>query len=550
MSKVTDDHGESTARLIPKSANQERPLFAWLKTDWKSNFIRQTEALMESHYDAMMKAAKKLEDRGKVQEAKNLREAAKSVALPQHSTFFPQVTTDPYTSAVKYMMLDSILNDGNCIRPVKTLITFTLGQKTTPKLISRLAPDGQIHPNGSTTFNGVTINNQDILKICQLIENKREVNFRERLQGLMKQAYAYGRGALGIVYGDFEYNGQKFENMPIALRPLTSIFLGYVTINANTWMPENVIYATLTASMSNPVPMTELVYLVHEDDNTQPRSVGYGCSLLLSAIHLSESVRYAQEVSIKEIFHSLWAGMLEIKANTRVQARLDALSAAFQQGAGTSYVHNQDITVNEHKIEHDLDKLMAAMDMIADMIARSVGVPSPLINHEAVTNRATLDLVVQAWEASRLRNERNWVNDCISFQWYDPILMSIFNVPPDQREMMASCPVKVIMDFTSITFATIEDKVPLIAPLKQSGLFTDERIIKMLDLPQEALAELEEARQQNLQKQQQQMSMNPAVQSAINQSKTTDRLNAFLDEQEKNKPKVNRPQDGGDKGSL
>lgn len=511
----------TTTTFTPKQPESDgsssKPFIAFRDKQYRSQFYNQTVELIESHVVSMNEAANNLEERGKIKEAKALRTAAKT-------TFYPQITTDPYTTPLKYMMLDSILNDGNVSRAIKTLITFTLGQQIKPKLISRIDPDEQIDENGSTTWNGVTIKHQDLLRLIKYIENRQDVDFRIRLQGAMKQSYAFGRGALGIQYGPLEFEGKTYQNIPTALRPLSSLFLGYVTIDNDTWRPQTVVYASLTSSMTNPVPMEDLIYLVHEDDNTQPRSVGYGTSLLLSSIHLSESIRYAQEVAVKEIFESLWAGMLEIKANSRVPGVLSAISSSFQTGAGKSFVHNQDITVTPHKIEHDLDKMIAAMETMSTMIGRAIGVPSPLMNQEAVTNRATLEEVLSAWEVSRLRNEREWLSDALEDQWYDKILMSVFGAKD-----VSQCPIKLTLDYVSITFIKPEDKLPMMQQMLETGLFTKERVLREGGYGDEVIAELEDVEQEKLDNQQKFGLPSPEIQATMNNLAFQKKMSAMAD---------------------
>lgn len=527
--------GNSTT-FTPKQSEQDgKPFIAFRDEQYRSSFYKHTAELIESHVKAMNEAASRLEDRGKIKEAKALRTAAKT-------TFYPQVTTDPYTTPLKYMMLDSILNDGNVSRAVRTLITFTLGQQVKPKLISRIDPDEQIDQKGSTTWNGTTVKHEDLLRLVKYIENRADVDFRLRLQGVMKQAYTFGRGALGIQFGPLEFEGKTYQNIPTALRPLTSLFLGYVTIDNDTWKPQSVVYASLTSSMTNPVPMEDLIYLVHEDDNTQPRSVGYGTSLLLSSIHLSESVRYAQEVAIKEIFESLWAGLLEIKANSRVASVLSSIASSFQTGAGKSFVHNQDITVTPHKIEHDLDKMIAAMETMSQMIGRAVGVPSPLMNHESVTNRATLEEVLSAWEVSRLRNEREWLTDAIEDQWYDRILKSVFNT-----DDVSQCPIKLTLDYVSITFVKPEDKLPMMQQMLDTGLFTRERVLREGGYGDEVIAELEDVAQEKLDNQQKFGAPTPEMQATMNNMAFQKKMNAFADNSNSNQQQPPQPTNQGAK---
>ena len=444
---------------------------------------------IQAHYEAQMQIlADKLEKRGMLREAKYVRTAA--------TRYVAQSQADPYTAGLKYMMLDSLLNDGNAGRAIAILRAFTLGQQVKPKLMSRFDEDEDVDEEGSTTFNGKTVKNADILKICKYIENREDVDFRLKLKGLMKQAYGFGRAALGIEYGDIEIDGQTYEGMPIGLKPLSSMFLGYVEIDPKTWKVKSVVYSSLDMNMKEPLQAKDMIYLTYDDDNTQANSIGYGTSLLLSSIHLSESIRLAQERDIKEIFYSLWAGNVEIKANTRNTAVTTAIASAYQPGK--PFVHNQDLEITEHKIEHDLDKLIAAMKEISVMIARNIGIPSPLMNHEQITNRATLDLVVQAWEESSLRDHREWLRDCIEDQWYDRILMALF-----ETDDVSNCPIKVTLDFVPITFLSLAEKLPIIKDMQATGLFTKERILRTNGFGDEILQELEKADAEQAKKQEQ-----------------------------------------------
>lgn len=472
--------------ITPKTEKAEPLLFKVNKQLDHPSSYSDVERRAKQRHAKLIKAAERATERGDIKTAKLLKEAAR---------FVDYNTADPYTSPLQNMMEDAILTDGNVQKAVKLLIAFTLGSKREPVIVTRFGKE-DTDIGQATAFNGKTYSHEDILGIIRMIEKKRSVKFDMRLKGLMKQAYAFGRAALGIEYGTISYNGQEYPDLPVALKPFSSRNLGKVYIDPESWEVTEVIYSDSSSRGKTPtkVSIDDMIYLLHEDDNTKPDSLGYGHSRLLSSIHWSEITRIAAERDIKEIFMTLWAGVLVAKLNTRNTATAQAIARQLVD-AGTVTVTNQDVELEALAIEQHLDQLMAALKDISTIIARNIGVPSALMNQEEIQNHATLDGVLQAWEKSDLKSERTTLNDCIDSQWYDRILMRLYGVKdPDLL------PIKVTSQSTPISFLDWTDMAAPVLQIMDKGLLTDEDAVELMGLPEKYRENITKARAQMEQK--------------------------------------------------
>lgn len=397
------------------------------------------------------------------------------------------IPTNPYAANLLNMMEDSVLNDPTIQRALKYLITFTLGSQINAVLQAR---DDTL----SDEEKKIIINKPEHQNNLRIIKNiDRRSKLFEKLYPLMEQAYVFGRSALAIDKGPITILGQEIKSAPIRLKPLSTRNLGEVVIDRDTWDIKGVMYndVTIISKITSPVNRIQIraedmLYLTHEDTNTKPDSIGYGRSRIQSSIHASEINRIATERDIKEIIYSLWAGMFAIKVNTKNASVISSIVDNFEPGV--PFVHNQDFTVQEIKIEHDLDKILETIDQMSMRITQGIGVPRALMGWEDVQNKATLEGTLQAWEESTLTSERAWLKRAIESQWYDQILKQLYGV--DDPEAIE---VKVSLEFESITFSSWLDKIDGTIQLKDAGLITDKRALQILDLGEGVEEELQEA---------------------------------------------------------
>lgn len=384
---------------------------------------------------------------------------------------------DPYTAIQKQMFEDAFNADATVKQAVLRKVQFTLGQHVK---LSLEAVDESLDDKAKDALVNKPEYQQALNKLKEIDDNVhfiggRPEGFHHMLKAGMTQASVFGRSALQIVYGKRKFSdGTEIDKLPIDMHILTSKYLGKVYVDYNTWELQGVVYITYDKNgnaNNNQIKPEEMIYFTKNDYHVTPRTLFYGRSDIESVAHTSEMNRRLDEIDLKEIVTQLWAGFLEVKVNTRNRSVITNLID--QMDPGKVVGHNNDVVITPIDIPKDIPSLVDLRDKNDQRILRGLNVPSVIMNFENITNRATADDVLYAWQESTLEDEREWLRDTIEPQWYNRNLATILGVEQDQL------PVRVHMEFETIMLDKWSDNVDGALKLWYAGVINKEKLLKL-----------------------------------------------------------------------
>jgi hypothetical protein len=392
---------------------------------------------------------------------------------------------DPYTSQMKARFEDAWRADPIIRETIERKVMFILGKRTKTSL--DIAEEFPAEEQRKKAVEAV-MSNQEYQKAKAAIdETNRRVKFHQRLRAAIVQCKVAGRSALFI---------EKFEGgRPADLKVLNSFKLGQVKIDEDTWHFKSVQYSDYASKED--LMAEDLLYFTNLDYHVSPNTLHYGYSEIEGVAHVSECNRMIDEMDLKEINRSLWAGFGLIRFKTKNEAEMEAFISKFDPAIWTAI--NQDVDIEVRQIAHDLEKLVMERTENDKRIIRALGVPLFLMGYEDIPTRATAHEVLLGWRESVLEDQRTWLRDMLEPQWYDTLLMQELNIKD-----ISEIKVKVKQEFEDITFETFKDKADALLPLYSEGILPLDKLLKMLDMEdiiQEVQANKEKLKQERLKQQ-------------------------------------------------
>lgn len=394
---------------------------------------------------------------------------------------------DPYNNASKNRFEDTFRADKVAQRALLKKVTFILSNKPSVTLdVNEEYPTEELYKQALESI----MTQQEFQKLLVDIKKiNKTVRFYNHLITAEVQKRVFGRAALGVVLN---------SGLPTDLKPFSSKNLGKVYVD-NDWKFTGVDYHdNLVAKQT--FNASELIYLTHLDFNITPNTLFYGLSEFEGIAHDSETNRIVSEEDNKEAAKGQWAGVGVIKApSITSDAQMTTLVNAMDPGKWNAI--NADVTMEVHALDPKIDQLTNLREANDKRIIRGIDVPQPTMGYEDVTNRATMDTVMQVYHATTLDFERQMLKAQIEPQWYDTLTMKLLNIPD-----MAEAKARVVCEFEDLVFETFQDKATPILSLLDRGLITPQRALKMMGLD-DAIAEMEEAESLQMEKQKEQMDM-------------------------------------------
>jgi hypothetical protein len=296
----------------------------------------------------------------------------------------------------------------------------------------------------------------------------RRVRFHERVKAAMIQSFVGGRAAL-LVERDQATGGE-----PTDLKILNWKKLEDVYADIDSWQFLGVGYAD--REKDDPLRAEEIIYLTNFDFHISPDTLYYGLSQIEPIAHISEANRLIDEEDLKEANRTLWAQHGLIKFPPTVSAeKMDEFIENFYPG--TWNATSEDVTVESHAIDIDLESLVVERNENDRRILRSFGVPAFLMGFEEITNRATSEQVLNAWRESELSDVRTWLQDQLEPQYFDSLIKIRF---PDLD--LEELELKAKLEFQDITFEPLKDKAEAVVGLYQAGIIDLGKALEVLDM--------------------------------------------------------------------
>ena len=337
---------------------------------------------------------------------------------------------------------------------------------------------------------------QELQTFIDMVDLQCEL-YEKHLAEAMAQSMVFGRAALWIVRAnkqieDLTIPGNEMlvkwgfkEGVPVSLRPLDSINLGQVTVDTKSWEPKKVEYlgnlgSTLGTSGSRTeteeIDIKDLVYFVRDDYNMIPDSYNYGFTRLLDAIPLSENKRRLTKKVFAEINNNQWAGLNVYEIAGMSERDMRAFASSLKPGR--SKVTNQPIKVHNVNPQFDMPGNLEQLKQLTLGLLSTVKVPSFLMNYEQITNRATTEAVLIAWQQTVLEAEREWLRNQLWKSWYRPLIEIFF---PDKAFLYMR--IKIINEFKSREFASLFERSISVNSLYASRIINLKEARELLTLP-------------------------------------------------------------------
>src|SRR5215831_504274 len=238
---------------------------------------------------------------------------------------------------------------------------------------------------------------------------------------LSAQAMVGGRAAAFIEKWDAENKFGFPEGTPRILKPLNFTFMDNVGVHPDTWDMLYVRYSDFPASRRY-IATEDMLYAARSDNHVTPLSLYYGRSDLRPILALSEINRQLNEQAFAEIATKMWSGTGVWKLQSMDQSQIDAFADKVSNNPSNQIATNQLAEYLPVTVPHDLRGLLELRANNVIEILSQLKIPSPLVNRESVTNRATIDAVLQASTVSVFAQERDWWGHIMNKQWYLSLL--------------------------------------------------------------------------------------------------------------------------------
>jgi hypothetical protein len=377
------------------------------------------------------------------------------------------VLRDPYNWANKIRFEESYRMDPVVRSAINRKVSFILGKelKTQFDLI-----DSFSHPKEKRTALNMYVSDQEYLDAKSKIDEvHRRTKFQHKLKGATIQAKVYGRSALLIDEGSDGY--------PDNIKILNSKLLGNIRIDEETWQLQQIQYNTNNRGLNDPYNMLDaedIIYFANLDFHVSPYTSHFGLSDIEPIQHISEVNRILNEEDFKETNFSMWAGFGLIKIpSMRNPTEITSFLSQFQAGKWTAI--SQDIQVEVHELQKDLQGLINERNENERLILRALNVPSMILGFEEIQNFATAAEVMIAWKESVIEEERTWLNDTLSDQWFDTLLAKALNV-----DNLDDLKIRIKLAFEDIALENLKDKTLSVLPLYEAGVLPAEKVLEIL----------------------------------------------------------------------
>lgn len=404
---------------------------------------------------------------------------------------------DPLSRKTKYRLMQTY-QDYTVSSALATLIHYVLGRNmkatvypvTREQLKTQEEVDKRLNEIVAEFSLGPT-SIKDLQNFIDMVDHNCRL-YEQHLPEAMAQSIVFGRAALWIVRANNTIQQDEMlskwgfkEGVPVALRPLDSLNLGQVIVDTKSWEPKKIEYEGNLGSIDDisrqrtqmeVIDIEDLIYFTRDDYNIIPDSYNYGFTQLLDAIPISENKRRLTKKVLAEINNNQWAGLniYEIAGMSTkdMQAFADTLRP------GRSKITNQPLKVHNVNPQFDMTGNLEQLKQLHLNLLMALKVPSFLMNFEQITNRATTEAILQAWQQTKLEAERNWLRTVLWKYWYKPLIEFYF---PDKRFLYMK--MEILEEFQNIEFSSLFEKSISVNNLYAARIITVREARELLTLP-------------------------------------------------------------------
>lgn len=240
------------------------------------------------------------------------------------------------------------------------------------------------------------------------------------------------------------------------------------------------------------LPLNQLV-VFKNSIATAPNISFFGVSKIFSILPITELNRETHYNILPTVNKLMSSGSGMVSLDTRNETKMEAISTQLEQGANIIVTNLKDPKFIEIKVNVDMAAIETQRLNNVKHMLMGLNFPSPFINFENLTNKATMDSIAEFFKNTTMEPLRKQINTVMSDQWYLPLIIFFFNhvmakkKDGDKKEIkkwnFINLKLKVITEFEKIEFASIEDKLEA---LNNINYLTDQEkreMVKMQPYP-------------------------------------------------------------------
>lgn len=423
-----------------------------------------------------------------------------SRARVQPTQFIPNYTQEYKARLANCWEFDHVVRGA-----INVLIEYVFGRnmKSTLYPVSRDMLSTQEEVTQALVDAGISLQEQEqVQKFIDKVDLACELE--EQSKAAMTQSIVFGSSALWIERAkadilDSELAGYGFkEGTPTQLKPLSSYYLWQTKVDPNTWEVREIEYLdgqifgidpqTQRAYDKYPVPIEEIVYFPRNNYHVPPNTYSYGFSDVQPILALSEANRRINEEILNEINTAMWAGsgiwQFQGLGTEEMQVFIDQMEPGLHQAI------NQNVSFQEIKLQYDIAGLLEQRDRNTKQILMMLNVPGVVLQYSDIgsTARATAEVAVEVWQATKLEAERNWLRNTLHKYWYTPLLKHYFaseqdpEIPQAGKEFI-ELKAKIMLEFKSIDFSSVNEKIAGLLQLRDRAIISDKEVREAIRYP-------------------------------------------------------------------
>ncbi len=335
----------------------------------------------------------------------------------------------------------------------------------------------------TTKENGEEMSEEEKKKMLKKYEMQRQalidfdelMNFNQVMKDAVIMAKVFGRSV--ILFENLE--DDKSIGLPKYLKLVHSRNLNKVNIVPESWEIQDV-------KIMNPSKVArpeEMIYITNKPNSPIRHSLFFGYSEMQRIAGAARAYRRIVEFDFPEIAQTMWAGsiMLLIKkmGRSKANAQNDANSILNSIKAGNYNAIEVDaldeIQLEKLDLQPKIAELVQLVDHYERLMIGNSQTPSALLGREADQNRATLIGKIRFFIEGPVKQDREWIGDIISRQWYERNLTKL-----NYADVLKNIRVKT--EFEPIFTESWDDLVDGVLKLKQAIPLPDDKTLDLLNL--------------------------------------------------------------------
>jgi hypothetical protein len=223
------------------------------------------------------------------------------------------------------------------------------------------------------------------------------------------------------------------------------------------------------------LPYERLIVFNRPNVGTTPNTSVYGVSPLLSALYISENLRRIDEKILPEINEGQYAGVGIFSVSEDSKYDIDKLAEDLSH-PGTRIVLNEGVTYQQIQVDYNMAGLLQQKDNLIKSELMALGIPSPLFNFEEITNRATMEIIINVWQNIRLQDERDLLKQVMRNYWYNHLMKIFF-----EGEELIDLALTIDLEFTNKSFTAFADKAQQLLAYHLAGVITKKELRENTD---------------------------------------------------------------------